>query len=111
MIISLGKVIRVRVWKLTAFGYEELKLRVMPREESSDAEGAESYLALPTVEPSEPVQERRSLLASVLSRAFAWLRPSAGNAIAGAEGSPRRDGDPMWDASLDRPEGRGNSSG
>ncbi len=37
VIVSLGKVIRVRAWKLTAHGYEELNLRVMPREESSGA--------------------------------------------------------------------------
>ena len=111
VIISLGKVIRVRVWKLTACSYEELNLRVMPRDESSGAQGPESYLTRPTVAQSEPVRERQSVLASVFSRTFAWLRPPAGKSIARAEVYPARGGDPMWDASLDSPERRGNTGG
>jgi [CysO sulfur-carrier protein]-S-L-cysteine hydrolase len=95
VIVSLGKVVFVRVWQLNAQRFVELDWRVLPREKGLRPKNDFGW---PADEQIAAVVESRSAFTSIFTRAARWLRPSSGGPIGD---SPNGGPDPMWDPSLD----------
>jgi proteasome lid subunit RPN8/RPN11 len=98
VIVSLGKSVSVRVWRLARQSYDELDWRILPRGKGSVSEYHFGSLA---DDQNAAVGESWSSVSSILVRAVGWLRPSSGVAIARSRDSSRAGRDPMWDPSLD----------
>jgi proteasome lid subunit RPN8/RPN11 len=93
VIVSLGKVVTVRVWRLTPESYEELDWRLLPRE--VDPEGGERDIDRPAIEQNDHVGVPRSLRGSILSRMFRWLWPPTGTSGARRGDSSNNGPEPM----------------
>jgi [CysO sulfur-carrier protein]-S-L-cysteine hydrolase len=98
VIVSLGKTISVRVWRLTAQSYDELDWRILRHKEGA---GSEHHFGLMAAEQNASVRESSTSLRSILWRAVRWLRPSPSAPIARIGDSSSVGRDPMWDRSMD----------
>jgi proteasome lid subunit RPN8/RPN11 len=107
VIVALGEVPTVRVWRLTKRYCEELNWHLQPPEDRSASRDVQRPIARREVGRDDGVKKLPGFLGSVLSRMFWKPHTSARIPIRLLQDYPPLEPDPMWDPSLDNPRQRG----
>jgi hypothetical protein len=108
VIVSLGEVPTVRVWRLTKRYCEELNWHLRPPEDSSASQDVQSQIVRRDVGRDDGVKKLLSFFGSVLSRVFWEPHTSARIPIRLLQDYSPLEPDPMWDPALDNPRQRGS---